>query len=91
MKHVLAINSSPKRAKSNTSLILNPFLDGIKEAGAEVELFYTRDLKIKPCTGEFNCWVKHPGECYQQDDMKQLYPKLKEADILVFATPVYVD
>lgn len=91
MKRVLAINSSPKRGKSNTSLILNPFLDGIKEAGADVELFYTRDLEIKPCTGEFNCWMKHPGECYQQDDMKQLYPKLEEADILVFATPVYVD
>ena len=91
MMNVLAINSSPKKDKSHTSLILNPFLDGMKEAGAKVELFYTRDLKIKPCTGEFNCWLKHPGECYQQDDMQQLYPKLREADILVFATPVYVD
>lgn len=31
-------------------LILNPFLDGMKEAGAEVELFYTRKLRINPCT-----------------------------------------
>ncbi len=91
MTYVLAINSSPKKAKSNTSLILTPFLEGMKDAGAEVELFYTRDLEIKPCTGEFNCWVKHPGKCYQQDDMQQLYPKLERADILVFATPVYVD
>ena len=91
MANVLVINASPKKEKSNTSLILNPFLDGMKEAGAQVELFYTRDLEIKPCTGEFHCWVKHPGECYQQDDMQQLYPKLQAADILVFATPVYVD
>ena len=91
MTNVLTINSSPKKGKSNTSLILNPFLDGMKEVGADVELFYIKDLEIKPCTGEFNCWLKHPGECYQRDDMQQLYPKLEEADILVFATPVYVD
>lgn len=91
MTKVLAINSSPKKDKGNTSLILDPFLDGMREAGADVELYYTRDLKINPCSGEFHCWVKQPGECYQRDDMQQLYPKLKEADILVFATPVYVD
>lgn len=88
---VLAINSSPKMNESNTSLILNPFLEGMKEAGAEVELFYTRKLKINPCTGEVNCWFKSPGKCYQNDDMNILYPKIDEADVIVFATPVYVD
>ena len=89
--NVLAINSSPKMDKSNTSLILDPFLAGLKEAGAKVELLYTRKLDIKPCTGELHCWVKQPDECYQKDDMQMLYPKLQEAEILVFATPVYVD
>lgn len=88
---VLALNSSPKGDRSCTSLILNPFLEGLEEEGARVELFYTRDLNIKPCTGEFHCWVKHPGECYQKDDMQMLYPKLQKANVLVFATPVYVD
>lgn len=88
---VLAINSSPKMDKSNTALILNPFLEGMEEAGAEVELFYTRKLNINPCTGEFNCWLKTPGKCYQNDDMNILYPKIDEADVIVFATPVYVD
>jgi multimeric flavodoxin WrbA len=88
---VLAINSSPKMDKGNTALILNPFLEGMKEAGAEVELFYTRKLKINPCTGEFDCWLKTPGECYQKDDMNVLYPKIDNADVMVFATPVYVD
>lgn len=55
MTSVMAINSSPKKGKSNTSLILDPFLDGMKDAGADIELFYIRDLEIKPCTGEFNC------------------------------------
>jgi len=88
---VLAFNSSPRMEKGNTALILTPFLEGMREAGAEDELFYTRKLKINSCTGEFNCWLKNPGKCYQDDDMNLLYPKLREADILVFATPVYVD
>ncbi|AKB81668.1 iron-sulfur flavoprotein [Methanosarcina barkeri 3] len=88
---VLAINSSPRMDKGNTALILNPFLEGMKEAGAEVELFYTRKLNISPCTGEFNCWLKTPGKCYQNDDMNILYPKIDAADVIVFATPVYVD
>lgn len=91
MKKVLAINSSPMMGKGNTALILTPFLDGIQEAGAEVELFYTKKLEINPCQGEFNCWVKTPGECFQKDDMQMVLPKLREADIWVLATPVYVD
>ena len=87
----VAINSSPNMGKGNTALVLGPFLEGMREAGAEVELFYTMKLKIKPCQGEFNCWLKTPGECFQQDDMQMLLPKLGEADVLVIATPVYVD
>lgn len=88
---VLAINSSPRMDKGNTALILNPFLEGMKESGAEVELFYTSKLKIHPCTGEYNCWLKTPGECLHKDDMKMLFPKISEADVMVFATPVYLD
>lgn len=88
---VLAINSSPKMDKGNTALILNPFLEGMREAGAEVELFYTKKLNIKPCTGEFNCWIKTPGKCHHEDDMNMLYTTIREADVMVFATPVYVD
>jgi multimeric flavodoxin WrbA len=88
---VLAFNSSPRMDKGNTAMILTPFLEGMREAGAEVELFYTKKLKINPCQGNFICWFKTPGKCFQKDDMQMLYPKLREADIWVFATPVYVD
>jgi multimeric flavodoxin WrbA len=91
MVQVLAINSSPLMDKGNTALILTPFLEGMKEAGAGVELVYTKTLKINPCQGEFNCWFKTPGKCFQEDDMQMLCPKLREADIWVLATPLYVD
>ena len=91
MVWVLAFNSSPKTDKGNTTLILTPFLEGMKQAGANVELFYTKKLHINPCQGEANCWFKHPGECFQDDDMNGLLPKFREADVLVFASPVYCD
>jgi multimeric flavodoxin WrbA len=88
---VLAINGSPKMGQGNTAMILGPFLDGMEEAGAEVELFYTKQLKINPCQGELNCFFKTPGNCWQKDDMQTLRPKLRDADIWVLASPVYVD
>lgn len=87
---VVAINGSARMEKGNTARVLAPFLKGLREAGASVELFYAKRLDVKPCMGEFHCWNKEPGVCYQRDDMHTLYPKLREADILVLATPVYI-
>lgn len=88
---VLTVNSSPQMEKGNTALIMNPFLEGMKNAGAEVEVLYTARLNIKPCSGDYGCWIKTPGECIHDDDMADIVPKVSKADILVFATPVYVD
>jgi multimeric flavodoxin WrbA len=76
--------------KGNTTLVLSPFIDGMKQEGACVELFYAKKLHVEPCTGELHCWHKNPGQCYIQDDMQKLYPQLYQADILVLATPVYL-
>lgn len=88
---VVAINGSPNENKGNTELILLPFLNGMKESGANVEVFYSNKLKVNPCQGDLYCWIKNPGTCFQDDDMKELYPKMVEADILVIATPLYWD
>lgn len=91
MFNVLAVNGSPRRDRGTTAMILNPFLDGLAQAGAVFELFYTSRLRIHPCTcGEMRCWYTHSGECSMRDDMGMLYPKLKAAELLVLATPVYV-
>lgn len=88
---VIAINGSPRMEKGYTALLLSSFIQGMTDAGAEVKLFYARRLKIKPCTcGQMYCWYEKAGECCIQDDMQLLYPQLREADILVLATPVYI-
>lgn len=91
MSKVVAINGSPRTEKGNTHMVLTSFLQGMKDAGADVELFYASRLDVEPCTGEFQCWYgKTPGECYIDDDMQMLYAKLRAADTLVLATPVYI-
>ena len=88
---IVAINGSPRAEKGNTSIILIPFIQGMVGAGADVELFYTQRLTVKPCNcNEMYCWYKKAGECYIRDDMQILYPKLREADMLILATPVYI-
>ena len=88
--NVLVVNGSARMEKGNTARVLAPFVDGMHEAGASVELFYAHKLNLSPCTGEFYCWYQKPGACYIQDDMQMLYPKLWAADVLVLATPVYI-
>ena len=89
--NVLAISASPTMEKSNTSMILDPFLEGARDAGADVEVLYTKNLDIKPCLGCLYCWVKVPGKCCRKDDMEGVLKKMDQADVLVAATPLYVD
>jgi multimeric flavodoxin WrbA len=87
---ILAINGSPRGRRSNTDRILQPFLEGAREAGAETETVYLKDLKINHCLGCFTCWTKTPGVCVHKDDMAALFPKVRQADVVVYATPLYV-
>jgi multimeric flavodoxin WrbA len=91
MSKAIAINGSPRMEKGDTAMVLTPFIQGMMDAGCEVELFYASRLKVKPCTcGEMYCWYRKPGDCCFKDDMQVLYPKLREADTLILATPVYI-
>ena len=88
---VLAFNASPLMEKGNTALLLKPFMEGLQEEGCEVEVFHISRLHVEPCLGDRACWTKTPGKCVQNDDVKMLLPKIQEADLIVFAAPVYVD
>ena len=71
-------------------MILEAFARGLQEAGAEVETIYASRIKPKACDcGEMKCWFKHPGDCCH-DDLREVYSSLRQADILVLATPADV-
>lgn len=88
-KKILALNGSPKARNSNTNKLLKPFLAGAESAGAQTEIVYAADLDINDCLGCFSCWNKTPGCCILCDDMPPLLEKIKCADIIVWATPLY--
>ncbi|MBN2398641.1 MAG: flavodoxin family protein, partial [Deltaproteobacteria bacterium] len=89
---ILAINSSPRTGdESKTELMLDHLVKGMRDAGAEVEVINLRDKKIKNCIGCFTCWTKTPGKCIHKDDMtRELFPTWLEADLAVYATPLYI-
>lgn len=91
MLKAIAINGSPRMEKGNTTLILNALIKGMADHGAEIETLYASQFHLKPCAcGMLYCWEEVPGECCIKDEMQMLYPKIKMAEILILATPVYI-
>jgi len=86
---ILAIHGSPRTIRSTTRQLANFVLEGAAEAGAETELVDLCDLKITPCTACEGCSFN--GICVYEDDMPALVERMKEADGILFASPVYID
>lgn len=71
-------------------MTLRPFIDGLRSAGADVLEVCVSDLSIKPCLGCFSCWLRTPGRCIHRDAMDNVLGEMCR-ELLVLATPVYVD
>src|SRR5512136_2983869 len=87
-KKVLIFLGSPRK-KGNSALLAKRVMDGAKAAGAEVESFYLHGMNIKPCTACDACRRKDQRDCILKDAMTPLYSKLRKADAIAMATPVY--
>jgi len=89
MLKLLAFNGSPRRASGTTDIVMEAFIEGAREAGAETGKHHVADLDIGGCLGCFSCWWKTPGKCVQSDDMDWVLPAINDSDILVLGTPIY--
>jgi FMN-dependent NADH-azoreductase len=88
---IIGIGSSARNFKSSKSaLLLETFLNGMSEAGADVEIIHLKNKKIKKCVGCFGCWVSTPGKCLHNDDMSsEIFDKWVSSDIVVYSTPLF--
>ena len=89
---VVGICGSPRRG--NTEWILRRLLEVLAIKGVEQELILLRRKNIKGCNGCLTCekgGKERKGICTIRDDMQEVYPKLTEADCLIFGTPVYFE
>ena len=81
---IVIINGSAR--KGNTLTAINAFIKGAAEKN-EIEVIAPDKLHISPCKGCGACQC-HKG-CVDQDDTNPTINKLVEADMILFATPVY--
>lgn len=85
MSRVLIVSSSMR--KGNSDILCDEFQRGAIEAKNEVERINLREKKIGYCRGCSFCL--ETGKCTLNDDMSEIIEKVKAADVLVLATPVY--
>ena len=85
-KKVLIISSSPRKG-GNSETLAAAFAKGAREAGHQVETVYLREKQVGFCKGCLACLKL--GHCVIQDDAVDIAAKMHDADVLVFATPVY--
>ncbi len=85
-KKILIVSASPRK-NSNSEALANAFARGAAESGNAVEQISLRGKDIRFCQGCFSC--QKTGRCVFRDDADAIEQKMEQADVLVFATPIY--
>lgn len=87
MSKKIVIISSSMRKGSNSETLAKEFEKGAKETDNEVEIIYLRDYEINFCKGCMACLKTK--KCVIKDNTTEVMEKVRTADILVFASPIY--
>lgn len=89
--NILSVLASPRK-QGNTAILLKEYLKGVEDLtpSAQIEKIYLQSKNIQYCTGCNTCQKSSQSQCVLKDDMQDIYKSVEKADVLVFATPVYV-
>lgn len=86
MKNVLVISSS-LRGGSNSELLAKAAMEGAQAAGNTVVWLSLKEKNFGFCKGCLAC--QNSGKCVIRDDMDNMIELVKNADVIIMATPVY--
>ncbi|MEJ2241829.1 MAG: flavodoxin family protein [Candidatus Bathyarchaeota archaeon] len=84
---ILGLIGSP-RLGGNTDILVEKILEGSRSKGYSTEKLYLYDYTISLCTDCQSC-KKGDYLCCINDEMQKIYPKIAEADVIIFGTPLY--
>lgn len=87
MSRIVVLVGSMRKG-GNTDLLAQAFAEGAGRNNT-MEIVSVADYKVNPCIGCNSCFTREGNQCFQKDDMAEIYKKLKMADMLVIASPVY--
>jgi len=84
---VVGLQGSPRK-KGNTNFLLSTFMTAAEKLGARTRVIDVAQKEIIPCKEYTVCEKK--GYCPIEDDVKdEIYPLLREAELVVLATPIF--
>ena len=84
---IVVLNGSPRKG-GNTEIMVQAFAEAARKNQNEVSILDIASMNIRGCLGCKYCWA-HKGECVQKDDMGKVLAALADADMVVFASPIY--
>jgi putative NADPH-quinone reductase len=82
---VIGILGSPL-PEGNTAILLEQALKGAADAGCSTGTIVVNNLDFQPCMEMMFC--RDHETCIMDDDMQQVYGKIRDADSIIVATPV---
>ena len=85
---IIVLNGSARK-NGSTAKLVEAFVNGAQSAGNQVKVCYLDGMEIHSCKGCLRAGKDSKSPCSQKDDMDQIYAEFEDADVVVFASPLY--
>jgi len=76
------------RLNNDFEMIRSSIIEVLERNGFELETILLRDVKVAACQGDFECWLKTPGECKIDDDGRDVTKKMVQSNLIIHFTPI---
>ena len=86
-KNILILEGGP-RSNGNSDMLAEAFATGARAKGYDVNVIKVPGYKVNGCFACGMCWSMGTP-CVQSDDMEKIFPEIEQADMIVFASPLY--